>query len=160
MVHATSKSKRIWMAIVTLALFATLILVVALTLPDFMENAAAVYETNIIEPEEAVLCPGERMWFNVTIERKRPGAVTLLENWCRVGGFCSIPSTIEQTSIIPYVEEPQTVRTHRSVPELHSMEPGDQWVFSRLNYPVGHEDDFEMYQVYITLADDCELWAE
>ena len=137
-----------------------LIIAVITIWPQFIDYTAATYTAEHIKPERNKYCPGDKMNYEVTIEKRRPGVINIVETWCRVGGFCAVSQTVEETSIIPYASPPLTVTAERIIPNLRTMEPGQKWILAHVSYALGHEDDAEMYEVFITLADDCEAWAE
>ena len=149
------------MAFVTVACFFALVSLAYLVIPDFLDYTAASYAETIVSAEDndTGYCPGERAFYTITLNRERQGIIKIVEQWCRSEGLCSISTTTERSAIVARPEEPTVRRSHRIVPDLHTMRGGQFWEMQHGNYTVGHEHDVEIYSVFIYLREDCPEWV-
>ena len=157
----SSRNAIIIYAIIT---FTSLVLYVSIILlPHYRSYQAFDFVDEMILPEEQEYCPGDRMFFTVTGESEYRGNVDVRRNWCRTGNPSLCPQSLVEIfpSIQPVNQEDfASSRTHRTIPYMHSMNPGETWLYNEtvaIPYQAGQES---MFNVIFRLADDCPAYNE
>lgn len=154
--NGTTKNKRIWMAIITICVFIALVLLVFMTLPDFMEFTAATYNITEITPFELAYCPGDVIQFPVSLSRDREGPVEIIGSWCRVSdGICPLEvSTVRKANIARPLPS-LTFTASRTIPKNQKMNAGEIWEYVHTSRMLGTADS-SLYTVKFKIADWCE----
>lgn len=108
------------------------------------------YHANIVRPQHDQLCPGDSLVFDINIELKVPGPVTITDAWCRqADSTCVLKYSASYNGIVlqPQPERPFTMT--RTVPDLA---PG-AWYYVRAS--VYNHDGYDMFGVPFTVPENC-----